>query len=128
MAGLDPNGGHSLDHFVGARDDGWRHGDAGLLPPDEFYSVSLLAPVSQNPPNRFGIIAALMKFDPEVPNDTGQITFAVGSKTVTLDVGDYNPPEPEIRPPNTVTSRAIFAARSIRISPAKVVASPFTCP
>jgi hypothetical protein len=72
-----------------------------LLPPDEFYTVSLLQPVSQQAPNRFNIIATLMKLDNQVPNDTGQIEFTLGDKTITLDVGDYNPPDPLIRPPQT---------------------------
>jgi len=72
-----------------------------LLPPDELYTVALLQPVSQKEPNRFNIIATTMKLDQQVPNDTGQIEFSQGDKTVTLDVVDYNPPDPLIRPPQT---------------------------
>jgi hypothetical protein len=72
-----------------------------LLPPDEFFTVSLLYPVSQQNPNPLGTIATTMKLDQAVPNDTGQIEFTLGDKTIKLDVGDYNPPEPMIRPLQT---------------------------
>src|SRR5262249_34498329 len=62
-----------------------------LLAPDEFFSVSLQEVVSQGQPNRFGEIELLVKFDKKIPNDTGRVELTVGTKTVTLLVGEYLP-------------------------------------
>jgi hypothetical protein len=64
-----------------------------LLPPDPFYTVTLLSIEGEPRPTPYGF-RAIVRLDKEVPNDTGHLEFPDGTR---LNFHEYNPPDKSLR-------------------------------
>jgi hypothetical protein len=62
---------------------------SSLPPPDPFYTVTLLAPVSQTPVEK-DIYRLILKIDKKIPNDVGLVELGPGSG-VRVRIAEYQP-------------------------------------
>jgi hypothetical protein len=67
---------------------------AALPPPDPFYSVTLLSPVSQTSEGK-GIYRIIIRMDKPIPNDVGLVEVGTGGSAVRFRIAEYLPPGPQ---------------------------------
>jgi len=67
---------------------------AAVPPPDPFYAVTLLSPVSQTFEGK-GVYRIIIRLDKKIPNDVGLVEVGSGGSAARFRVAEYLPPGPQ---------------------------------